>query len=54
MKVEDVDPKMEIYSYLRKKKNPISYKSMFFSICNALAGAGLIKLVDHVSLRASR
>lgn len=54
MKVKDVDPKVDIYSYLRKKKNPISYTSMFFSICNALAGAGLIKLADHVSQRASR
>lgn len=46
-----MDPKVEIYSYLGKRKNPIPYMSMFFSICNALAGASLIKLAEHVSLR---
>lgn len=47
---KEMDPKVEKYSYL-KKKNPISYVSTSFSICNALAGASLIKLVEHVSLR---
>lgn len=47
---KEMDPKVEIYSYWGKK-NPIPYMSMFFSICNAFAGAGLIKLAEHVSLR---
>jgi len=40
-----------IFLFVRKKKNPISYTSIFLSTCNALAGASLIKLADHVSLR---